>query len=262
MASRSKQKEEARARRLAAEQARTERSRHQRRVQMLFVAGLAAAAVVAAAILIGSSGGGSKLKTGTQATHLTSQVSQLLAGIPQSGARLGNPNAPVTMVYYGDLECPVCADFSLKGGLPELIAKDVRSGKVQLLYRSFETATRDPSTFRTQQVAALAAGKQNHLWDFVELFYRQQGAEGTGYVTDSYLNGLARQIPGLDLSKWGSERTDPSLQDQVVADGRAAAAIGVNGTPTLVMEGPKGKSQVPQTVPSYSQLQQAINEVA
>jgi protein-disulfide isomerase len=262
MASRSKQKEEARAARLAAEQARQDRSRQQRRLQMLIVAGLAAAAVVAVAILIGTSGGGSKLKTGTQAKHLTSQVSQLLSGIPQSGARLGNPSAPITMVYFGDLQCPVCKDFSLQGGLPDLISKDVRSGKVQIVYKAFETATRDPSTFRTQQVAALAAGKQNHFWDFVELFYRQQGAEGTGYVTNSYLAGLARQIPGLDLTKWGSERTDPSLVDQIVADGRDATSLGVNATPTLIMEGPKGKTQVPQATPSYAQLQQAINEVA
>ena len=79
--------------------------------------------------------------------------------------------------------------------LPELVAKDVRAGKVKIVYRAFETATRDPQTFQAQQVAALAAGKQNHFWDYVELFYRQQGAEGTGYVTESYLSGLAKQVP-------------------------------------------------------------------
>ncbi len=114
-------------------------------------------------------------------------MQQLLAGIPQSGARLGNPQAPVTLIYYGDLECSACRGFAVDAGLSELIANDVHGGRVQVVYRGFETATRDPHTFQAQQVAALDAGQQNHFWDFVELFYRQQGAEGTGYVTNGYL---------------------------------------------------------------------------
>jgi protein-disulfide isomerase len=263
MASRSKQKEEARARRLAEEQARAERARRERRLRMLGGIALGAAAVVAVAIVISTSGGGSSgLKTGTQAKQVTNQVSQMLAGIPQSGATLGNPNASVTMTYYGDLECPVCKDFTVSGGFPELVSKDVRSGKVKVVYKSFQTATQDPHTFQTQQVAALAAGKQSHFWDFTELFYRQQGQEGTSYVNDAYLTGLAQQIAGLNISKWKTDRGDPALVSQVVADGRDGAAAGVQGTPTLFMQGPKGKSQLPQAVPTYAQLQQAIQSVS
>ncbi len=119
----------------------------------------------------------------------TSQVNSLLNGIPQSGATLGKPTAPVTMTYYGDLECPICQDSRVDGGFPQLVANEVRQGKVKVVYRAFETATQDPSTFKTQQVAALAAGQQNRFWDFAELFYHQQGAEDSGYVTEAYLTG-------------------------------------------------------------------------
>ena len=84
------------------------------------------------------------------------------------------------MTYYGDLECPICRDFTVSGGFPQLVANEVRQGKVKVVYRAFETATPDPTTFQTQQVAALAAGKQNHFWDFTELFYHQQGQEADG----------------------------------------------------------------------------------
>ena len=154
------------------------------------------------------------------------------------------------------------ADFTLNSGFPELIAKDVRAGKVQIVYRAFETATRDPKTFQTQQVAALAAGKQNHFWDYVELFYRQQGAEGTGYVTDSYLTGLANQIPGLNIGAWRGARNDSSLVSQVQSDQQAVTAAAVQGTPTLIFQGPRGKAQTSQSVPSYAQLEQAIRSVA
>ena len=224
---------------------------------------LGAVAVVAVAIALSSGGGGSSgLRTGNSGAKIAAQVQQLLGGVAQSGATLGDQKAPVTMTYYGDLQCPVCADFTLTGGFGELVAKDVRAGKVKIVYRSLETATRDPQTFQTQQLAALAAGKQNRLWDYTELFYRQQGAEDTGYVTDGYLTGLANQIPGLNISSWRSARNDSSLISQVQSDQHAASAAGVHGTPTLIFEGPRGEARAPESVPSYDQLEQAIKSVA
>lgn len=264
MASRTKQKEEARARRLAEEQARAERDRRNRRVRMIGGVVLAAIAIVAVAIAV-SSGGGKKssgLQTGTSASQTANQVQQMFAGIPQSGATLGDPSAPVTMTYYGDLECPVCQAFTLSGGFPQLVANEVRQGKVKVVYKAFETATPDPTTFQTQQVAALAAGKQNRFWDFAELFYRQQGQEDTGYVTESYLDGLARQIPGLNFNTWKTDRSDPSLAAQVQSDGAAGKAAGVSGTPTLIFTGPKGSASPNSGVPSYSDLQNAIKQVS
>ena len=261
MASRKNQREELRARRIAAEEARLEQTRRRR---LKIVGGTTAVALVAVVvgIVISSSGGSSTLKKGQQAQRTVDQVQQLLARIPQSGARLGDPKAPVTLVYYGDLQCSACREFALSGGFSGLIANDVRSGKVQVVYRSLETATRDPGTFRTQQVAALAAGKQNHFWDFTELFYHQQGAEGTGYVTDSYLAGLANQIPGFDMNRWQTARNDLSLVNQVGSEERAAGAAGIQGTPTLVFQGPRGSTAVPQAVPSYAELQQVLRSVA
>ena len=158
MASRKAQREEARARRLAEEKARQERARRTRRLRMIGGVVIAAVALGVVAIAI-SSGGGHKggLAKGTAATKTVAQVQSLLQGIPQDGTRLGNPKAPVTMTYYGDLECPVCQAFTLNG-FKELVSKDVRSGKVQVVYKALQTATRDQQTFQLQQVAALAAG--------------------------------------------------------------------------------------------------------
>jgi protein-disulfide isomerase len=265
MASRTKQKEEARARRLAEERARLERERRQRRLRMLSGVVLAAVAVVAVAIAVSTGGSGSGatgLQTGAGSTKLVSQVTNQLSGVPQSGAVLGNPKAPVTMTYYGDLECPVCRDFTLSDGFSQLVANDVRAGKVKVVYRSFQTASPNAQTFETQQIAALAAGKQNRFWNYLELFYRQQGAEGTGYVTASYLNGLARQIPDLNFSAWGTARNDPSLSTNVILDVQAGTKAGVRGTPTLILSGPKGQALAPSALPSYSDLERTIKSVA
>jgi protein-disulfide isomerase len=165
------------------------------------------------------------------------------------------------MTYYGDLECPICQDFTLHGGFSELVSKDVREGKVKVVYKAFQTATRDPNVFKDQQVAALAAGQQQKFWHYAELFYHEQGTEDTGYVTENYLQGLAKQVTGLNLSKWESARNDPALANQVAADVATGNKAGVTGTPTLVFTGPKGATAASQAVPSYSDLQQAIQKV-
>jgi protein-disulfide isomerase len=265
MASRKEQKEAARQRRIAEEQARAEKARRERRLRMLGGLVIGAVAVIAVVIAISSGGGGGGLQKGKNASKTVAAVTQLLNGIPQSGNVLGNPSAPVTMTYFGDLECPVCQAFTLGnegGGWPQLITNDVRKGKVKVVYKAFQTATRDPTVFKTQQVAALAAGKQNKFWDYVELFYHEQGAEGTGYVTTSYLDGLASQVPGLNVSQWRSTLGDGSLATEVSTEMTSGTTQGVSGTPTLIFEGPHGKAQPQSAVPSYAELAADVKHVS
>ncbi len=266
MASRTKQKEEARARRLAEEQARAERERRQRRVRML--AGIVVAAVAVVAVLIAVSLGSSSsggLKHGRQATQLTSQINSLLSGIPESGTTLGNPNAKVTVTEFGDLECPICRDFAL-GTENQLISNDVRSGKVKLVYRSLETATGngpDANMFGSQQAAALAAGLQGKAWYYIELFYHEQGSEGTNYVNPNYLDQLALQIPPpFNYAKWRTDSQNPSLLAQVNQDQNLAASKGYNSTPTVTIVGPKGATQPIVGDFDYGSYESAINQVS
>jgi protein-disulfide isomerase len=113
-----------------------------------------------------------------------------------------------------------------------------------------------------QQTAALAAGKQNKFWQFTELFYRQQGSETDAYVTESFLDGLARQITGLNFAQWKAARNDPSLASQVTSQQNTGRQIGVSGTPTLIFQGPKGQAVASQAVPTYQQLEQKVQQVA
>jgi len=227
---------------------------------------LAAVVVVVALVLVNS--GGSKkggIQSGTQANGTVTAVDQLLNGIPQSGATLGNPNAPVTMTYYGDLKCPVCQAFTLQGGFSQLVSNDVRSGKVKVVYSAFCTATcsgPDPNEFPTQQAAALAAGRQERFWQFAELFYHQQGSETDAYVTEAFLDGLARQITGLNFGQWQAARNDPALASQVNSEQSQGRAVGVPGTPTLVFKGPKGQAVASGAVPTYAELEQRVKQVS
>jgi protein-disulfide isomerase len=263
MASRKEQKEAARQRRLEEERLRAEQARRNRRLQMLGGMAIVVIAVIVVVFAV-SAGGSSGLQHGKQASKTETQVESLLAGIPQSGRTLGKPTAPVTMTYFGDLECPICRDFTLSSFV-QLVSNEVKAGKVKVVYKSFCTATCNgpgQSVFTEQQSAAYAAGEQNKFWDFAELFYHEQGTEDTGYVNSGYLDNLAEQTPGLDLNTWKSASSDSSLASQVTADENAGTAAGVTGTPTVVFQGPKGKTSPPSGVPTYAALQQAIAQVS
>ncbi len=232
---RKQRREQARAQRKELEQAEAASAVRRTRLTQL---GIVVAVVVAAIVVVLIATGGSSKKGIPANKHETdriaAEVTALVGGIPQNGNVLGDAKAPVTLQYFGDLECPVCQTFTI-GALPTLIQQWVHAHKLKIEYRSMETATREPETFKTQQVAALAAGKQQKMWNFLELFYHEQGEEGSGYVTESYLQNLAKQVPGLNLTQWTSDRNNSELSNQVASDGQAASAAGFSGTPSFLI---------------------------
>ena len=98
------------------------------------------------------------------------------------------------------------------------------------------------------------------MWQFLELFYREQGQEGTSYVDDSFLSRLAGQVSGLNVAAWKSDRSESALSSQVSGDEQAAAAAGANATPTLVIKGPGGTKALDGDVP-YADVASAIAAV-
>ncbi|MGA9874753.1 MAG: thioredoxin domain-containing protein [Solirubrobacteraceae bacterium] len=232
---RKERREQARLQRKAIEEAEAGQAAQRKRLMQL--GGVAVVVVVIIAIIVVATGSGSKSAPAPKSAAANSAlatVTTMLQGIPQQGNALGNPKAPVTMQYFGDLECPFCKQFTVST-LPTIIQKYVRAGKLRIEYHSMETATKDPEVFRTQQIAAYAAGKQNLAWYFIELFYHEQGEEDSGYVTESYLQGLASQVPGLNLSAWSEARNDPTYANEVISDAQAATQNGFTGTPSFML---------------------------
>jgi len=235
---RKQRREQARAERKAAEEAAAADATRKRRITQL--AGVGAVVVAAIVVILIATGGGGKstpsVPKPTEQPKIAQEVSHELAGIPQNGRTIGNPNAPVTIQYFGDLECPICKQFSDKSGaLPALLAGPVKDGKVKIEYMSMQTATREPEVFTDQQKAAYAAGAQKKGWHYIELFYNEQGAEDSGYVNEKYLQNIASQVPGLNLSKWQSERSNPKYEAEIAADQQAANNNSLTGTPSFLI---------------------------
>lgn len=194
-------------------------------------AGIAGATLVLAgalATLLLASNGNGRAEHNSRSAR---QVAALLAGIPQHGRTLGYPLAPVTMQVFADLE-DVDSKRWVLDFLPAIVKELVRPGILKIEYRSFKTNTIDPRTFVKQQTAAIAAGAQDKLWSFVEIFYHEQEREYTPYVTESWIDGIASQVPGLDLAQWRRDRQTGRRSEQVVADDQEGRADGLRTTPS------------------------------
>ena len=231
---RSERRAQARSLRKQAESEAAAGAVRRRRISLL--AATTTAVLVAVVVIAGATGGSnSPPRVGSRAARaVQTEVDGLLKGIPQRANVLGSPSAPATLEYFGDLECSACQAFTLHS-LPTLISMWVRTGKLRVEYRSLETATRDPEVFTLQQVAALAAGAQNRMWNFIETFYQEQGADGSGYVDGAFLQGIARQVPGLDLSTWVSDRGNAAYPKELEADASAANGNGLTATPAFLL---------------------------
>jgi protein-disulfide isomerase len=204
--------------------------RRSRLLQMATGAAFLALAVVLVLIVIGTSNGGDGGDTKLEGV---SAVDKLLAGAPQHEMTLGDPGAPVELIEFGDLQCPYCAAYS-EEVLPAIIENQVKNGEAKLDFRNFTII--GPESLPAG-AAALAAGRQGRGWSFVDLFYRNQGAENSGYVDDAFLEAVAKGAGVKNLAKWNAERAN--LTTEVEATTQEAENLGFSGTPSFAVKGPE-----------------------
>jgi protein-disulfide isomerase len=153
----------------------------------------------------------------------------------QRGPYLGPARARYTLVEFVDLQCPFCARFD-RDVLPVVIERFVRPGRLRLELRPIAFLGRDSAT---GAAATVAAGMENRMWQFVDLFYRNQGRENSGYATPAFLGRLARAVAGLDPARFRQVSGSPKLIAMLEDNARAARAARITATPSFRL-GPTG----------------------
>jgi protein-disulfide isomerase len=206
----------------------------ERRTRLLQLgAGAVFLAIVAVVVLIvvNSSGEG-----GGNAEDLqgVSEVDSLVSGIPQNGMTIGRASAPVELIEYGDLQCPVCKAYS-EEILPQVIESKVASGEAKLTFENFKIIGEQSAS---AGAAAIAAGAQGRGWNFIELFYRNQGGENSGYADDAFLTAVAEESGVKDIARWNRERRSAQVTKEVAASTAQAQGYGFTGTPSFAVKGP------------------------
>lgn len=221
------------------------------------IAIIAAAVVLLVAILVGVQVlGGDDAPSSAEDFTGAEEVAALVEGIPQKGAVLGRPDAPVTIVEYIDYKCPICAQASTEV-VPTLIEEQVRTGKVKMELRPI--AFIGPDSERGA-LGGEAAAMQDGMWQFSELLLRNQGDESDEWITDQLLSDAATAA-GLDRARFDADYAGSEVVDAFVANRDAADSDGVTGTPYWVISGPGGTESF-SGVPDDQRFTDAIAKAA
>lgn len=184
-------------------------------------------------------------------------VTKILRGIPQEGMRLGDPNAPLLLVEFADLQCPYCKQFAATSW-PNIVQRYIRTGKVRMELRLMDFL--GPDSGKASK-AMMAAAAQNRLWDASMRFYDAQGQENSGYVTDRFLRTVFGGIHGFDVARAMRDRNSPRIRDDLAAVHSLQSRYAVSSTPTvLIGTDVNDLTLVSSGVPSEAQLAQAINK--
>jgi protein-disulfide isomerase len=233
-----------------------EGERRQRLLQL--AAGAVFLAIVAVAVLIvignsgGSAGGGSPPRI-----EGAREVMRMLRGIDQYGFILGDEAAPVELVEFGDPQCPVCKMYA-EDILPPIIEGPVKAGRVKVSFRNVELIGPDSAEAGS---AALAAGEESLGWNYLELLYRNQGEENSGYVDEDFLRAIAKAVGVEDMAKWAQHRKTVAFETDFWTE--EAQRLGINGTPSFAIRGPGTKGQELLGTPgSTEDLEAAIERAA
>jgi protein-disulfide isomerase len=206
----------------------SEADRRQRLLQLASGAVFLTVVAVAVLIVVGASdseGGDTNLEG-------AAEISRQLRGIPQQGLVLGDPKAPVELIEFGDLQCPVCKGYA-EEILPPIVEGQVRKGEAKIAFRNF-TIIGEQSL--AAGAAALAAGAQGRGWNYVELFYRNQGGENSGYADDAFLEAVAKGAGVKNLARWDADRA--KFTAEVEETTQEAQNLGFDGTPSFAITGP------------------------
>jgi formate-nitrite transporter family protein len=150
-------------------------------------------------------------------------------GAPVSEGRdhiRGLPTAPVTLVEYGDFECPHCRAAHVV--LDNLFARI--GDRFRLVFRHFPLTQIHPHAERAAE-AAEAAGTQRRFWDMHDLLFDGQDA-----LEDDDLAAYASEL-GLDVERFALELVEGTHRPRVREDFVSGVRSGVNGTPSFFING-------------------------
>ena len=226
----------------------------------IWIAAIAAIVVVAVAVLtaISVTGGDEKSSAGTNLAGVD-DATALFKDIPQSGLEIGKADAPVTIVEYVDLQCPFCRDAATST-VPTVVSQFVKTGQAKLKLQPLGFIGVDINDdSKRGALAVIAAGEQGRAGEFAEILFRNQGDEGTGWLTDALIKDVAGAT-NLDTGKLDDARSSDEVKATFDQIAKSAQTDNAQSTPTFIVKGAKGKVTI-QNHRNIAEFTQAIAKV-
>ena len=141
---------------------------------------------------------------------------------------LGDINAPLTLVEFGDYQCTFCKKFFHETE-ESILVNYVETGKVKMIFKDFIVVDEDSVNAAS---AAHCANDQKMFWQYHSTLYNNWDGEGTGWASSEQLHQFASTL-GLDMNKFSECMSQSKWKDLVLSSHADGRTLGVDATPTF-----------------------------
>jgi len=153
-----------------------------------------------------------------------------LALIEGGSPIMGNDNAPITILEWGDYQCTYCYKFHQDS--LDIINEDfIKTGKVKLVFKDYPL--NGPDSLLAAE-ASYCAQDQEKYWQYHDELYKNWGGERTGWITRDSLNIFAKSI-GLDLEEFNTCLNDHKYREKVTTLYKFGQELGIDATPSFLV---------------------------
>ena len=170
------------------------------------------------------------------------------------GITRGDPDAPITIVEFGDYQCPGCAQFASLVE-PSLLAAYVETGQAKFVYYDFPIISAHRNAFLAAR-AARCAGDQARYWEYHGMLFGNQQSWALSTNPTNMFVGYSGRL-GLDEGAFESCLRSDQHAETVSANMRLGEEMGVTATPTVLVQ---SEGEMPQVVESSFQALQEMME--
>ena len=150
---------------------------------------------------------------------------------------LGNSNAPITLVEFGDYQCHFCNVF-FHSTEDAILKKYVETGKVKMIFKDYNII--GPDSINASH-GAHCANDQGLFWEYRDILYSNWTGENNGWASSENLVVFAQEI-GLDMDVWSECVIDGIHSQTIVNSNEDARTLELTGTPAFFVIGPDGET--------------------
>ncbi len=150
---------------------------------------------------------------------------------------LGDSNAPITLIEFGDYQCHFCNVF-FHSTENNILKNYVETGKVKMIFKDYNII--GPDSINASQ-GAHCAKDQGMFWEYHDILYSNWTGENNGWASSSNLEIFAQEI-GLDIDVWSECMLNGIHSQTILASNEDAKSLELTGTPAFFVIGPDGKT--------------------
>ena len=173
----------------------------------------------------------------------------------QGSTILGNPDAKITIVEFGDYQCTFCYKFHDET-MKKIDQAYIETENVNFVYRDFPL--NGPQSILASE-ASYCAQKQNKFWEYHDTLYNNWGGENTGWITKNVLLGFANDIK-LDLDSFSQCLENSEFKQKVLDNEQFAREIGIDATPSFLIFNDSELYRIIGAQP-FEKFEQALQEL-